>query len=229
MAKLVYSDHFQNSVAECHEAFWHPNLIGTPQALPANRIELRVRLIVEEGVQELGDELAEDNSIGVIDALVDCLYVTLGALVEMGHPLVENLVDAEHPIVRGNPTLEPAKKFKRLLEEVLPRLVVAFNEADESEAASLLNEIARKAYLTLRDMNLTPRPYFDEVHASNMSKLGEDGKPIISRGWELDNALEGKFLKGPNYFEPNLGRIYEQFDAPGGPRMLDFYEAPMGF
>ncbi len=37
---------------------------------------------------------------------------------------------------------------------------------------------------------------FDEVQRSNMSKLGEDGKPIYNE--------HGKVMKGPNYFAPNL-------------------------
>tara|TARA_Y100001963_G_scaffold150385_1_gene231407 strand:- start:1106 stop:1666 length:561 start_codon:yes stop_codon:yes gene_type:complete len=37
---------------------------------------------------------------------------------------------------------------------------------------------------------------FDEVHRSNMSKLGADGNPIYRE--------DGKVLKGPNYSEPNL-------------------------
>jgi predicted HAD superfamily Cof-like phosphohydrolase len=37
---------------------------------------------------------------------------------------------------------------------------------------------------------------FERVHASNMSKLGEDGKPI--------KREDGKIQKGPNYKEPDL-------------------------
>jgi predicted HAD superfamily Cof-like phosphohydrolase len=40
---------------------------------------------------------------------------------------------------------------------------------------------------------------FDEVHKSNMSKLGEDGKPIYRE--------DGKVMKGPNYKKPNLKDI----------------------
>lgn len=40
---------------------------------------------------------------------------------------------------------------------------------------------------------------FAEVHRSNMSKLGEDGKPIYRE--------DGKVLKGPNYFKPDLAKI----------------------
>ncbi|MGQ0526849.1 MAG: phosphoribosyl-ATP diphosphatase [Alphaproteobacteria bacterium] len=41
---------------------------------------------------------------------------------------------------------------------------------------------------------------FDEVHRSNMSKLGEDGKPIRREG-------DGKVMKGPNYFKPDLSQF----------------------
>jgi predicted HAD superfamily Cof-like phosphohydrolase len=40
---------------------------------------------------------------------------------------------------------------------------------------------------------------FDEIQASNMSKLGEDGKPIFRE--------DGKILKGPGYFKPNLNKF----------------------
>lgn len=40
---------------------------------------------------------------------------------------------------------------------------------------------------------------FDEIQRSNMSKLGADGKPIYRE--------DGKVLKGPNYFKPNLEKI----------------------
>jgi predicted HAD superfamily Cof-like phosphohydrolase len=40
---------------------------------------------------------------------------------------------------------------------------------------------------------------FDEIQASNMSKLGEDGKPIFRE--------DGKILKGPNFFKPNINQF----------------------
>ena len=40
---------------------------------------------------------------------------------------------------------------------------------------------------------------FDEIQRSNMSKLGEDGKPIYRE--------DGKVMKGPNYFKPNFSAI----------------------
>jgi predicted HAD superfamily Cof-like phosphohydrolase len=42
---------------------------------------------------------------------------------------------------------------------------------------------------------------FDEIQASNMSKLGDDGKPVLRD--------DGKILKGPQYFKPNLSKFIE--------------------
>lgn len=43
---------------------------------------------------------------------------------------------------------------------------------------------------------------FDEIQRSNMSKLGADGKPIYRE--------DGKVMKGPNYFKPNLKKIFDK-------------------
>ncbi|CAL2105369.1 Predicted phosphohydrolase, Cof family, HAD superfamily [Tenacibaculum sp. 190524A02b] len=42
---------------------------------------------------------------------------------------------------------------------------------------------------------------FNEIQRSNMSKLGEDGKPIYRE--------DGKVLKGPNYFKPDIKSIFK--------------------
>ena len=49
--------------------------------------------------------------------------------------------------------------------------------------------------ITLMDLDKC----FKEVQNSNMSKLGEDGKPIYNE--------KGKVMKGPNYFKPNLRKF----------------------
>ena len=43
---------------------------------------------------------------------------------------------------------------------------------------------------------------FDEIQRSNMSKLGDDGKPIYRE--------DGKVLKGPNYFKPDIKKILKK-------------------
>ena len=42
---------------------------------------------------------------------------------------------------------------------------------------------------------------FNEIQQSNMSKLGEDGEPIYRE--------DGKVLKGPNYFKPDIAKVLE--------------------
>lgn len=42
---------------------------------------------------------------------------------------------------------------------------------------------------------------FEEIQRSNMSKLGADGRPIYRE--------DGKVMKGPNYFKPNIQGILE--------------------
>lgn len=54
------------------------------------------------------------------------------------------------------------------------------------------------------EMGYDPRPVMAEIHAGNMTKLGEDGKPIINDGKLDPTARVGKVLKGPNYVEPNI-------------------------
>ena len=43
---------------------------------------------------------------------------------------------------------------------------------------------------------------FEEVQNSNMSKLDSNGKPIYNEN--------GKVMKGPNYFKPNLSKFYDE-------------------
>lgn len=45
---------------------------------------------------------------------------------------------------------------------------------------------------------------FDEIHRSNMSKVGEDGKAIMRE--------DGKILKGKQYFKPNLKQFVEKYE-----------------
>jgi len=58
---------------------------------------------------------------------------------------------------------------------------------------------------------------FDEVHRSNMSKLGEDGKPIYRE--------DGKIMKGPNYFKPNIDKIiHDAWKSGEGQSQIEFDE-----
>ena len=77
----------------------------------------------------------------------------------------------------------------------------------EGDIENVLKELADLQYVisgfAVR-MGLNLEEAFQRVHLSNMSKLGEDGKPIY-------NDL-GKVMKGPNYKEPYLSDLVEEED-----------------
>jgi predicted HAD superfamily Cof-like phosphohydrolase len=83
-----------------------------------------------------------------------------------------------------------------LIHEELTELVDALNNKDIVEVADALTDILYVTYGAGHAFGIDLDTCFDEVQRSNMSKLGEDGKPIYRE--------DGKILKGPNYFAPDL-------------------------
>ena len=83
-----------------------------------------------------------------------------------------------------------------LIKEELNELTEAMNNKDLLEVADALTDILYVTYGAGHAFGINLDKCFDEVQASNMSKLGNDGKPIYND--------EGKVMKGPNYFKPNL-------------------------
>ena len=91
-----------------------------------------------------------------------------------------------------------------LLQEEVDELKEALENNDLVEVLDALTDIQYVldgAYLSFGLQHLK-QTAFDEVQRSNMSKLGEDGKPIV-------REEDGKILKGPNYFKPDLKKIVE--------------------
>lgn len=73
---------------------------------------------------------------------------------------------------------------------------------DINSRADCLKELADLVYVCAQyaeNMNWDLEQALRRVHKSNMSKLGEDGKPI--------KREDGKVLKGPNYQPPNLSDL----------------------
>lgn len=88
----------------------------------------------------------------------------------------------------------------KLGKEELDEYLEACNNGDIIEVADAL---ADQLYILLgtmisHGMQDVIEDIFDEVHRSNMSKLGLDGKPIYRE--------DGKVLKGPNYSPPNVSK-----------------------
>jgi len=83
-----------------------------------------------------------------------------------------------------------------LIEEEVGELREAIGDADMVGIADALTDILYVTYGAGHAFGINLDKCFEEVQASNMSKLGEDGKPIYRE--------DGKILKGPDFFEPNL-------------------------
>jgi phosphoribosyl-ATP pyrophosphohydrolase len=82
VAPSAYSNTLQQAVAQFHAALYIP-APSHPTMLAADRVELRCSLIEEEA-KEFRIAATTGRMFGMIDALVDLLYVTFGAAVEMG-------------------------------------------------------------------------------------------------------------------------------------------------
>jgi predicted HAD superfamily Cof-like phosphohydrolase len=74
-----------------------------------------------------------------------------------------------------------------------------WKDIDKQKAAKELSDLLYVCYDLAIYLGIDIDRVFDEVHKSNMSKLGEDGKPVYRE--------DGKVLKGPNYQPPKLDWI----------------------
>ena len=85
-----------------------------------------------------------------------------------------------------------------LIEEEYDELKQAIysHNGSMTDVADALSDILYVVYGMAHSFGIDIDNCFREVHVSNMSKLGEDGKPIYRE--------DGKVIKGPNYKPPNL-------------------------
>lgn len=107
--------------------------------------------------------------------------------------------------VKQQPTaiLEQGKPQLRyeLMKEENEEYLVAAQKGDLPEIVDALGDMLYILCGTILEHGLQHKisEVFDEIQRSNMSKLGEDGKPIYRE--------DGKVLKGPKYFRPNFDKI----------------------
>ena len=86
-----------------------------------------------------------------------------------------------------------------LIKEELDELKAALDNKDLLEVADALTDILYVTYGAGHAFGINLDNCFDEVQKSNMSKLGENDKPIYNDA--------GKVMKGPKYFKPNLNKF----------------------
>lgn len=121
-----------------------------------------------------------------------------------------------HP-VSNRPTLSPEGQNAAELHDLRVKLIQ--EELDELKEGLATNNIVEVAdaisdllYVVIGAgivYGIPMETVFDEVHRSNMTKLGPDGKPLLNGvNCPLDPARPvGKVVKGPNYTPPNVGAV----------------------
>jgi predicted HAD superfamily Cof-like phosphohydrolase len=86
-----------------------------------------------------------------------------------------------------------------LLEEEVSEFVVASEKEDLVGIADALADIVYVVYGTALTYGIDLDSVLREVHRSNMSKLGSDGKPLLRR--------DGKVIKSERYFPPDISSV----------------------
>lgn len=91
-----------------------------------------------------------------------------------------------------------------LMDEENKEYLQAANNGDLVEVADALGDMLYILCGTILEhgMQYKIEEVFEEIQKSNMSKLGRDGKPIYRE--------DGKVLKGPNYFKPDIKAIMDK-------------------
>ena len=107
-------------------------------------------------------------------------------------------------MVRTKPQFPDEKTMRLrydLIKEELNELELAMRSKNLKEIADALADILYVTYGAGYAYGINLDKCFKEVQRANMSKLGNDGKPIYND--------KGKVMKGPNYLAPNLKQFVE--------------------
>lgn len=118
------------------------------------------------------------------------------------------------------PTLLPIKDFTlryNLMKEENEEYLEACQDGNMIEVADALGDqlFVLLGTIVSHGMQNIIGDVFNEITASNMSKLDENGNPIINgqNGVFEEDKPVGKVLKSPNYWKPNLQRIFENHNV----------------
>ena len=117
---------------------------------------------------------------------------------------VKTFMETFGQIVRTKPQFPDDKTMQLrfdLIKEELNELKQAMESKNLKEVADALTDILYVTYGAGFAYGIDLDKCFKEVQRANMSKLGNDGKPIFNE--------KGKVMKGPNYSEPNLKKFVE--------------------
>lgn len=185
-------------VVEFHKTYGHPvNLhITDKNFVNIELLQLRLNLVNEEmhEVFEALDALLRGEETSVVNLakeLADLEYVVRGAAICFG-------IDLDGRYMPG----ETVAHTKENAERTLSHLAAALLHRNEDRVAHALVSFMKWINGVAFWWNVPSVPVFKEVHRSNMSKLGEDGKPVLRE--------DGKVLKGPHYTQPDIQSILDE-------------------
>ena len=104
-------------------------------------------------------------------------------------------------------TRVPEKQLRiDLIAEEFEELQEALAADDVVETADALADLLYVVMGAAITFGVPIDEVVDEVHRSNLSKLGEDGQPI--------RREDGKILKGPGFFTPDIAGVLERHGGP---------------
>ena len=115
---------------------------------------------------------------------------------------VKNFMETFGQEIKSSPSFSSPKINQlryNLIKEELDEFKQALDNNDLLEVADALTDILYVTYGAGHAFGINLDDCFEEVQNSNMSKLGNDGKPIYND--------QGKVMKGPKYFKPDLKKF----------------------
>lgn len=136
---------------------------------------------VRKAVKDFSEDPSHANAVEVLKEACDLAYVWSGLTISVAH-LYDNTPDDVSLDDDTEANLIEAAMLGSEVEGLFRLIAPTFSDEARVEA-------------------------FKRVHASNMSKLGDDGKPI--------KRADGKVVKGPNYKPPVLDDLVPVFDRKG--------------
>lgn len=161
----------------------------------------RIQLVSEES-SELAWALAAHDMLKVFDALGDLEYVVTGTLVACGADLCGHQLPHTPSVDSGIPRMPPADVGLQVLAPLFDgcsalTIALSSNRWDSvAKVSAGLLMVLGQLWANLRVPEALRLALMDEVHRSNMTKFGADGKPVVNEA--------GRVVKGPNFQEPRL-------------------------
>lgn len=152
-----------------------------------NLDDLRINLIAEE-VRETVAAMRKECDVGVIDGLCDVLYVTYGAADVYG--VVLDTLDYEDLIpLTSRLSWSDIIYCIQDFEDSSNQAIAAIRDTAKNELSETLSDLAIGCWgCATRGLGIDLRPFFREVHRTNMLKLSgpvrEDGKKLKPPDWK---------------------------------------------